>query len=72
MNSSTPIASMVGPKYLHDLAFSTLEPVAANLFQLRKVGVAVHVPRAVREAMLRDHGNAAARILELLDGQVVL
>ncbi len=54
------------------LAFSVLEPIAEQLFQLRKVGITVHIPDVIRQDMLASHGDAAARFLSLVDGWVVL
>lgn len=53
-------------------AFKTLKPAAQGLFQLRKCGVIVTIPREVRAGMLAKHGAQAQEVLNLLDGNVRL
>ena len=59
-------------KPLSALAFSALEPLAADLFQLRRAGITVHIPDEIRQDMLANHGDVAARVLSLLDGRLPL
>ncbi|MBN3729503.1 hypothetical protein [Burkholderia sp. Tr-20390] len=57
-------------EHYSSLAVDALDPIAPQLFQLRKVGITIHVPEAVRKAMLEKSGQSAARLLALIDGRL--
>jgi len=55
-----------------DLAFKTLEPMKAHLFQLRKCGIRMEVPEPVRQQLMAQCGDEAREMLAMLDGRVWL
>lgn len=51
-------------------AFEVLKTSALALFQARKLGIVVHIPDEVRQAMIATYNEEARKILNFLDGNV--
>lgn len=49
-----------------------MAPVAADLFQVRKIGMEVVIPEAVESAYIAKHGVEGRKLIDMLRGNVTL
>jgi len=49
-----------------------MAPVAADMFQVRKIGMEVVIPEAVESAYVAKHGAEGRKVIDMLRGNVNL